>query len=437
MTQPEPLPSAAATPAPAEPPSRPSLPGLPDLPDSHVDAVELSGPRFQTEPAQVYRELRQRHGPVAPVLLHGGVPAWLVLGYREVLQVTQDAALFSRDSSLWRLWSAIPEDWPLRPLIGEKQESILFTVGEVHRKRADAVNEALFGIDPFALRDRSERIADTLIDGFCERGSSDLIAEYARQLPALVLAYFFGFSDSEADEVTHSINDMMDGAETAVESQAAFYTACRELVAAKREHPGADATSRLIACSPTGSEEEIVQDLMVMFAAAHQPTAEWIGNTLRLMLTDERFALSLSGGRRSVGWAMNEVLWEDTPSQNVAGRWPTRDTVLGGQRLHAGDLLVLGFAAANTDPQVRPDPAVSTQGNSAFLSFGHGEHGCPMTGRESAETIARAGIEALLDRLPDVDLAVPAQDLLWRPSPWMRGLSALPVRFTPGPRTLG
>ncbi|WAP53710.1 cytochrome P450 [Streptomyces sp. S465] len=416
MTQPEPLP-------------------LPSLPDSHVDAVELGGPRFQTEPAQVYQELRQRHGSVAPVLLHGGVPAWLVLGYRELLQVTGDAALFSRDSSLWSLWSHIPEDWPLRPLIGEKQESILFTVGEVHRKRADAVNEALFGIDPFALHDRSERVADALIDGFCERGSGDLIAEYARLLPALVLAYFFGFSDREAREVTHVINDMLDGGESAVRSQAAFYAACRELVAAKREHPGADATSRLIACSPTGSEEEIVQDLMVMFSAGHQPTAEWIGNTLRLMLTDERFALLLSGGRHSVGWAMNEALWEDTPSQNIAGRWPTHDTVLGGQQIRAGDLLVLSFAAAHTDPQIRPDPAASTQGNNAFLSFGHGVHGCPMTGRESAETIARAGVEALLDRLPDVDLAVPEQDLVWRPSPWMRGLTALPVEFTPAPRT--
>jgi cytochrome P450 len=407
---------------------------LPGVPDSHVDALELSGPRFQTEPAQVYQELRERHGPVAPILLHGGVPAWLVLGYRELLQVTRDAALFSRDSSLWNLWSGIPEDWPLRPLIGEGQESILFTVGEVHRKRADAVNEALFGIDPFALHERSERIADALIDVFCERGSSDLTAEYARLLPALVLAYFFGFSDSEAHEVTHFINDMMDGGETAVESQAAFYTACRELVVAKRERPAEDATSRLIACSPTGSEEEIVQDLMCMFAAGNQPTAEWIGNTLRLMLTDERFALSLTGGRHSVGWAMNEVLWEDTPSQNIAGRWPTRDTLLGEQRLGAGDLLVLSFAAANTDPLVRPDPAASTRGNNAFLSFGHGEHGCPFAGREGAETIARAGVEALMDRLPDIALAVPAQALVWRPSPWMRGLSALPVEFTPAPR---
>lgn len=33
---------------------------------------------------------------------------------------------------------------------------------------------------------------------------------------------------------------------------------------------------------------------------------------------------------------MNEVLWEDTPTQNVAGRWASRNTQLGGRRIRAG-----------------------------------------------------------------------------------------------------
>lgn len=39
----------------------------------------------------------------------------------------------------------------------------------------------------------------------------------------------------------------------------------------------------------------------------------------------------------------------------------------------------------------------------------------------------------MLDRLPDIDLTVPAESLARRPSPWLRGLSELPVRFTPVP----
>ncbi|CAM5668661.1 hypothetical protein SBADM41S_06618 [Streptomyces badius] len=81
-------------------------------------------------------------------------------------------------------------------------------------------------------------------------------------------------------------------------------------------------------------------------------------------------------GRHSVAEAMNEVLWEDTPTQNVAGRWAARDTHLGGRHIRAGDLLLLGLAAANGDPQVRTDGSALTGGNNAFLSFGHGEHRC-------------------------------------------------------------
>ncbi|MGH8920007.1 MAG: cytochrome P450, partial [Actinomycetes bacterium] len=152
-----------------------------------------------------------------------------------------------------------------------------------------------------------------------------------------------------------------------------------------------------------------------------------------LMLTDDRFAASLSGGRHSVGEAMNEVLWEDTPTQNVAGRWTSRDTHLGGRRIASGDLVLLGLAAANSDPHVRTDAGALTGGNNAFFSFGHGEHRCPFPAQEVAEVIARTGIEVLLDRLPDVDLAVPASALARRPSPWLRGLSELPVAYTPTP----
>jgi len=91
---------------------------------------------------------------------------------------------------------------------------------------------------------------------------------------------------------------------------------------------------------------------------------------------------------------------------------------------------VLGLAAANSDPQVRPESGDST-GNEAYMSFSHGEHGCPYPAQEIARTITRVGIEVLLDRLPDIVLAVEPDALEWRSSVWMRGLTALPVEFTP------
>ncbi|MFD5542574.1 cytochrome P450 [Streptomyces sp. NPDC127079] len=397
------------------------------------EAVPLGGPRFQTEPALLYREMRRDHGAVTPVVLDGDVPAWLVLGYRELHQVTGDPVLFSRDSELWNQWDLVPDDWPLLPMIGRKQPSILYTVGERHRERAGMISDALEAVDPFALRGHAERFADELIDGLCSSGEADLIGQYAMLLPVRVLARLYGFSDEEGPGLVTALNDMIDGRDRAIAGQQHLASSMARLLDDRKADPADDVVSRMLQDKSGFTDEEIMQDLMVMMAAGHQPTADWIGNSLRLMLTDDRFAASLFGGRNSVAEAMNEVLWEDTPSQNIAGRWASRDTQLGGRRIRAGDLLILGLQGANSDPQVRTDASALTGGNNAHFSFGHGEHRCPFPAQEVAEVIARTGIEVVLDRLPDIDLAVPAGSLTRRPSPWLRGLTALPVRFTPVP----
>lgn len=397
------------------------------------EAVPLGGPRFQTEPARLYREMRRDHGAVTPVVLDGDVPAWLVVGYRELHQVTGDPVLFSRDSDLWNQWDMIPDDWPLLPMIGRKQPSILYTVGERHRERAGMISDALEAVDPFELRGHAERFADELIDGLCTSGEADLIGQYAMLLPVRVLARLYGFSDEEGPGLVTALNDMIDGRERAIAGQTHLATSMAQLLADRKADPADDVVSRMLQNKSGFTDEEMMNDLMVMMAAGHQPTADWIGNSLRLMLTDDRFAASLFGGRNSVAEAMNEVLWEDTPSQNIAGRWASRDTQLGGRRIRAGDLLILGLQGANSDPQVRTDASALTGGNNAHFSFGHGEHRCPFPAQEVAEVIARTGIEVVLDRLPDIDLAVPADSLTRRPSPWLRGLTALPVRFTPVP----
>ncbi|WP_181807433.1 cytochrome P450 [Streptomyces shenzhenensis] len=397
------------------------------------DAVPLGGPRFQTEPARLYREMRRDHGAVTPVVLDGDVPAWLVVGYRELHQVTGDPVLFSRDSDLWNQWDLIPDDWPLLPMIGRKQPSILYTVGERHRERAGMISDALEAVDPFELRGHAERFADELIDGLCTSGEADLIGQYAMLLPVRVLARLYGFPDDEGPGLVTALNDMIDGRERALAGQTHLAMSMAQLLADRKANPAHDVVSRMLQDKSGFTDEEIMQDLMVMMAAGHQPTADWIGNSLRLMLTDDRFAASLFGGRNSVAEAMNEVLWEDTPSQNIAGRWASRDTQLGGRRIRAGDLLILGLQGANSDPQVRTDASALTGGNNAHFSFGHGEHRCPFPAQEVAEVIARTAIEVVLDRLPDIDLAVPGGSLTRRPSPWLRGLSELPVRFTPVP----
>jgi cytochrome P450 len=410
--------------------SNPVEPIAPGCPVRH--GVPFEPPADHEGSRRFYRDVRREYGNVVPVTLEGDLPAWLVIGYREFLQLTRDTELFSPDAAEWNQWHRIadPAGWSLTTLINRELPSLYYMNGEEHRRRIAVVNGALEAVDPFELRQHTERFADQLIDSFCLQGRSDLINQYAFALPIRVVAKIFGLSDEEGLVLAGVMKDIIDSGEKAAAGNHFMVGSLRRLVAEKTAAPGDDATSWML---DRGNPEEVVWDLLPLLVGAHQPTADWIGNTLRLMLIDDRFSASLSGGRRSVTEAMNEVLWEATPAQNLPGRYATRDTRLAGRDIRKGDLLILGMAGANYDPQVRMDTSVLTGGNNAFLSFSHGESGCPFVCQEIAETIARTSIEVLLDRLPDVDLAVPESDLVWRPSPWASGLAELPVRFTPTP----
>ncbi|GHH94999.1 cytochrome P450 [Streptomyces capillispiralis] len=404
-------------------------PGCP----AHAGAVRLGGLQYQQTPSQLYRAMRREHGPVAPVLLDGGIPAWLVLGYSEVTYVTSHDELFARDSRRWNQWEHIPQDWPLLPFVGY-QPSVLFTEGEEHQRRAGVITEALEGVDQFELARDCELIADDLIARFAGSGQAELMADYAHALPMRAVVQMCGMPTS-GEDTSRLVDDLrisLDASEgdDPVAAYGRVGERLRQLVKDKRAAPGPDVTSRMLTHPAGLTDEEVVQDLISVIAAAQQPTANWICNTLRLLLTDARFAVNVSGGRLSVGEALNEVLWLDTPTQNFIGRWAVRDVQLGGRQIRAGDCLVLGLAAANTDPQIWPESHVGAE-NAAHLSFSNGEHRCPYPAPLLADVMARTAVETLLERLPDLVLAVEPEELTWRPSIWMRGLSALPVRFTP------
>ncbi|WP_432110130.1 cytochrome P450 [Streptomyces sp. AA1529] len=393
------------------------------------------GPRFHTDLEAVYRDMRRDHGPVVPVTLPGDVPAWLVIGYRELHHVTGDPVLFPRDQGLWNQWKNLPEDWPLRPMIGTPQPSVYFTVGEEHRRHLAMVQHALEGVNHVELRGTTEEIADRLIDSFCGVGESEIVSAYAKPLPLLTLARILGFPDSDGPELIRSLTDMADGGPHALAGFEHALSLMRRLVARKHAAPGADVLSAMLAHPAEFTDEAYVLNLMAVTSAGFLPTADWIGNSVRLMLTDDRFAASLSGGRHTVPEAMNEVLWEDTPTQILAGRWAARDTRLAGRAVARGDLLLLGLAGANRDPAAHAPHGADRprERNFAHFAFSHGEYQCPFPAQEIAEVIARTGIEVLLDRLPDLDLAVAPRTLARRPSPFLRGMTVLPVRFAPTP----
>ncbi|MEV5824187.1 cytochrome P450 [Spirillospora sp. NPDC052242] len=408
------------------------VPGPPEGADllARKAVVRVTGADAAADPAEFYRWLHREHGPVVPVLLDGDVPAWFVIGYRELHQVTANDGRFARDCRRWNAWHLVPDDWPLMPYVGWTP-SVMFAEGDAHRRRAGAIGDALDAVDPPVLAGLVARECDGLVSEFAGDGTADLVEQYSHRVPLHVIARLFGLPGDEIPDLVRDVAESLDADERAARAHERIHARMRGLVGLREHRRAQDVPSVLLSHAAGLTPDEITIDLLVVMAAAQQPTGNWIANALRLILEDDRLSSSVQGGRLSIDQALQRVLWDDTPTQNFIGRWAVQGCDLGGQRISAGDLMVLGLAAANRDPRARSAGGRREPATRAYMSFGHGEHGCPYPCPRLALMIARTAIEVLLDRLPGVALAVPVDELRWRPSFWMRGLQELPVVFDP------
>ncbi|WP_241844677.1 cytochrome P450 [Kitasatospora sp. CB01950] len=387
----------------------------------------LYGAAVAENPHSLYARLRAQHGPVAPIELEPGVEAWLVLGYQEMLELTRNEALFSKDSRRWRVQQEgrLRADSHLIPMTMWRP-TLQSMDGAAHHRLSSAVADTLGMVDHHQLRETTEEAALALIESWGPDGTADLVAQFTRRLPLLVFTRQLGLPPEDGPRLVGLITDLVDSSKDSQRAAAEFFGLLMDLVVSRRAQPGADLVSWLLAHPAGLSDEEMVHNLMVMLVAGNESSINWIGNTVRLLLTDRRFRTTLTGGRATVSDALDEVLWRDPPVQNFPGRWAVSDTVLGGQYISAGDMLVLGLAGANDDPAAHGPDGIS--GNRAHLAWGAGRHVCPA--QDPARLIVETAIETLLHCLPDLQLAIPAHELKWRPSPWSRALVSLPVLYS-------
>lgn len=406
-------------------------PGAPGTPPPGCPFHEpLYGPEFAVDPTAVYQRLR-KNGPTAPVELAPGVRATLVTGYEAALHVLRSPETFSKDPRRWSdlVDGTVPMNSPVVPMMMYRPNA-LFTDGEEHRRLRSAITDSLARVEPDILRGYVEFSADSLIDRFAQRGSADLLAEYAQVLPLLVFNHLFGCPPEFGVRLVEGMSGIFDGVD-AEQANELLTTTLSELVAVKRTRPGQDVTSWLMAHPAQLGDEEMVHTLVVLMGAGTEPQQNLIAGALRLLLSDDRFAGSLSGGSMPVADALDEVLWADPPMANYAVHYPVHDVVYEGALLRAGDPVVVSLAAANRDVSSVGDQRAR---NRAHLAWSAGPHNCPA--QSPARLMAEVALEKLLDRLPDAELAVPAEDLTWRPGPFHRALNTLPVTFPPT-RTLG
>jgi cytochrome P450 len=392
----------------------------------------LYGPEATADPVATYERLRAEYGAVAPILVDGDFPGWLVLGYRENLEVMRTPSRFSRDARNWRDWreGRIPPDATILPIL-EYRPDCVSSDGAEHQRLRSVVTESLDRFDRRGIRKFVQRMTHELADKFAADGHADLVTQFTRQLPMLVIAQLYGLPDEMGPRLVQATSDLMLQTENALESNEFILRTLRDLVERKRREPAPDFPSWLIEHPNNLSPDEILYHLRLVMVAANELTIPLMSNTLRVVLSDDRYLSSLAGARLALPNAVEQVLWDEPPLWVIPGRWALVDTELGGRRIKAGDLLVLGVMAGNVDPQIRADLTVPVHTNRAHLAFSGGAHLCP--GQDIGRAITETALDTLNARLPDIHLAHPDRPPAWHAATWARYLTSLPVEFTPRP----
>ncbi len=394
--------------------------------------LEPFSPQFKANPHPTYAALRD-HDPVRRVTLPSGLPAWLVTRYEDVKAVLADPRL-SKDVRRF------PD--PGRYLVAaDLRETIsrhmLNADPPDHTRLRKLVSKAFTPRRVEALRPRVQQITEELLDRMAPLGRVDLIDAFAFPLPVTVICELLGVPVEDRDEFRVWSNVIIEGVgagdrfESAVRAMDKYL---RELVEAKRRSPGDDMLSDLIAAREEGdrlSEGELTSMAFLLLVAGHETTVNLIGNGVYLLLTHPDQLALLRSDPGLLPSAVEEFLRYEGPAETSTLRFATEPIEIGGVTIPAGEVVLVALASANRDGRrfADADRLDITRGDSQHLAFGHGIHYC--LGASLARLEGQVAIGELLARFPDLALAVPPEELAWRPGTLIRGLCELPVTYSP------
>jgi cytochrome P450 len=391
--------------------------------------VPIHTAEFASDPHGAYREMRDRYGSLVPVEIWPGVPATLVIGYHTAVRILNDPEHFSADPRTWQ--KTVPADIPIMPMI-EWRPNALRSNGNTfeHTRYRQATNDALAGVNLHALRATVERTAVQTVNTFCEAGSADLLGQYALPLVFSVLNEIIGCPPEIGERVAEASAALFEGVDTDTVN-AMFERALLELTRLKRAEPADDIVTRLVQHPAELTDIEMIHQLLTLYSAGIEVPQNLIANTLLLILTnEERFTGNELGFPPPTSSALDEILAVDPPMANFCITYPRQPILVDNVWLPADQPVITSMTGCNNSPEINTGDYARGGWN---LAWGSGPHACPTPARTTAYMIAQDAIDQLLDALPELRLAVPADKLAWRPGPFHRALAALPVVFPPLP----
>lgn len=401
---------------------------------------------FFNDPYPAYHALRAEGALHWSPEFCGG--AWLLAGYADVAGVLRDPRFSVRRAGAWANSSGPEAMTELRAFKRIFARSLMFADAPQHTRLRQVMNA---GFKPAALREwapQIQSIVGRLLDQIVAKAADvapgqpvhfDFMRDYARPLPALVIAGMLGIADEDRSEFVAWSDDIaefigsptptLEIARRAQLSLIAMNEYFRQLLPRRRRALGEDLVSQLLRAEATGgiiTTQELLAQCCTLLFAGHETTRNLLGNGMLALLQHPQAWQTLQNTPSLLPSALKELLRFDSPVQ-YTGRRLKIDVEMHGQLMKQGDLVIPLIGAANRDPAKfhDPDRLDIHRNQGAHLSFGYGPHVC--IGATLTYLEAEIAMRSVMERLPQLQLAGSTQS--WGSNAVYRSLNQLPLQF--------
>jgi cytochrome P450 family 130 len=352
---------------------------------------------------------------------------WTLSRFADVHAAVNDHATFSSAQGLTWDTSAAEQAGVLPMLVTTDPPD--------HTALRKLINRGLTPRRVAALEPGIRQVVTVAIDALRAAGGGDLVTGLAVPLPTAIIGRFLGVPAAEREQFHHWAAGVVSGTSGAAfheehhRATRALYGCFRGLIARRREGPGDDLVSALLASELDGArltDEQVLGFCFNLIVGGIETTSNLVASGMVLLQEHEDVRRLLVSDPTSIAPALEEFLRLETPVQGLC-RTTTRPVTLHDVTIPSGEKVLLLFGAANRDEREFPDPDRPDvrRVNDRHLTFGYGAHYC--IGAALARLMGRVAFEELTTRLGRVEIDV-ARGRRIR-SGVSRGWLSLPLRL--------